>query len=46
MIEPNMATMLSFVLTDADVSRDELQPMLSRAADASFNCMCARMGTQ
>ena len=44
MIEPNMATMLSFVLTDADVSRDELQPMLSRAADASFNCMCARMG--
>lgn len=39
MIEPNMATMLSFILTDVDVPQAELQRMLSRAADASFNCM-------
>ena len=37
MIEPNMATMLAFVLTDVPMPRDALQPMLRRAADASFN---------
>ena len=33
----DMATMLAFVLTDVAVPRAELQAMLARAADASFN---------
>ena len=37
MIEPDMATMLAFVLTDVAVPREALRPMLRRAADASFN---------
>lgn len=37
MIEPDMATMLAFVLTDVAVPCDALRPMLRRAADASFN---------
>ena len=37
MIHPNMATMLAFVMTDAEVATDELQEMLKDAADASFN---------
>lgn len=39
MIHPNMATMLSFVVTDAAIPRDELIPMVRRAADASFNAI-------
>lgn len=39
MIGPNMATMLCYMITDADVEGLDLQPMLKRAADASFNCM-------
>ena len=39
MIEPNMATMLSFVLTDIAVPRPALQQMLSRITDESFNCI-------
>ncbi len=39
MIHPNMATMLAFVATDAPLTHDELQPMLKRAADRSFNCI-------
>ena len=39
MIEPNMATMLAFVLTDVAIPRGEMQRMLRAAADASFNCM-------
>ena len=39
MIEPDMATMLSYVLTDVAVPRELLQPMLRRVAAASFNCM-------
>lgn len=38
MIEPDMATMLAFVLTDVAMPREQLQPMLRRAADVSFNC--------
>jgi glutamate N-acetyltransferase/amino-acid N-acetyltransferase len=34
MLAPNMATMLAFLTTDADVSPAELQPILFRAADA------------
>lgn len=37
MIHPNMATLLAFVLTDAEVAAEELQELLEDAADASFN---------
>jgi glutamate N-acetyltransferase / amino-acid N-acetyltransferase len=39
MIGPNMATMLAFVCTDAKVAPLELQGLLRRAADRSFNCI-------
>jgi glutamate N-acetyltransferase/amino-acid N-acetyltransferase len=37
MIHPRMATMLSFITTDADVRPRELQHMLRQAARVSFN---------
>lgn len=37
MIMPNMATMLSFVLTDAQISFPELQDALRKATDRTFN---------
>ena len=37
MIQPNMATMLSFILTDAAVEAAPLRRMLKRAVDRSFN---------
>ncbi len=39
MIEPNLATMLVYILTDIAVPRTELRPMLARACDASFNAI-------
>jgi glutamate N-acetyltransferase/amino-acid N-acetyltransferase len=39
MIEPNLATMLVYVLTDLVVPRDALRSMLTRAVDVSFNCI-------
>ena len=39
MIRPDMATMLGFVATDARVSRTNLNAMLRRVADRSFNCI-------
>ena len=39
MIHPNMATMLAFVATDAPLAAPELQLMLRRVADRSFNCI-------
>ena len=39
MIHPNMATMLSFVTTDAAVDKAFLQATLKEVADASFNMM-------
>jgi glutamate N-acetyltransferase/amino-acid N-acetyltransferase len=39
MIAPNMATMLAFLTTDADVSRDELQRVLKDAVDRTFNTL-------
>ena len=39
MIAPNMATMLAFLTTDADVPRDMLQAMLKAASDATFNTL-------
>lgn len=37
MIHPNMATMLGFVMTDAAITPELLQPWLTQAVDASFN---------
>ena len=37
MIEPNMATMLVYVLTDLKVAREELRAALQRAVETSFN---------
>ncbi|MSU23510.1 MAG: bifunctional ornithine acetyltransferase/N-acetylglutamate synthase [Opitutus sp.] len=37
MLEPNLATMLVYLLTDLAVPRAELRAMLARAIDASFN---------
>ena len=39
MIHPNMATMLSFVATDAPVSCEALEAMLRFAVNKSFNCI-------
>lgn len=39
MIEPNLATMLVYLLTDVAVPRRELRAMLARAVDASFNAI-------
>lgn len=39
MIEPNMGTLLAFVVTDLVVERDDLDRALREAADVSFNCM-------
>ncbi len=37
MIHPNLATMLCFVTTDADLESKQLQSALRKAVDASFN---------
>jgi len=39
MIHPNMATMLSFVATDAPVSCEALEAILRYAVNRSFNCI-------
>ena len=39
MVEPNMATMLVFLLTDADIDRQTLRDMLPSAVNQSFNCI-------
>jgi glutamate N-acetyltransferase / amino-acid N-acetyltransferase len=39
MIEPDMATMLAYVVTDADVPADALGPMFRRVVDRTFNCL-------
>ncbi len=39
MIEPNMATMLAFVCTDAAAAPAELKAALKASADQSFNCV-------
>ena len=39
MIEPDLATMLVYLLTDLAVPRDALRAMLARAVDGSFNCI-------
>jgi len=37
MIMPDMATMLAFITTDAEIDRHALQDMLKKAVDKSFN---------
>lgn len=39
MIHPNMATMLAFLATDAPISQSDLQSVLARTADKTFNCI-------
>ena len=39
MIQPDMATMLCFVFTDAKLPAKVLQSLLAPSSDASFNCM-------
>jgi glutamate N-acetyltransferase/amino-acid N-acetyltransferase len=39
MIEPNMATMLAYIMTDADLPLQVMRPMLRRAVDRSFNAI-------
>ena len=39
MIAPNMATMLAFLTTDADVSRALMEKALKAASDATFNTL-------
>ncbi|MED3662533.1 bifunctional ornithine acetyltransferase/N-acetylglutamate synthase [Ureibacillus sp. FSL K6-8385] len=39
MIEPNMATMLAFITTDANIESDVLQKALSEITDVTFNCI-------
>jgi glutamate N-acetyltransferase/amino-acid N-acetyltransferase len=39
MLEPNMATMLAFVATDAHVSEAMLKQLVKEVADESFNCV-------
>ncbi|MCR9093392.1 MAG: bifunctional glutamate N-acetyltransferase/amino-acid acetyltransferase ArgJ [bacterium] len=39
MIEPNMATMLSYLATDAKIAPKTLQGMLRRVADRTYNCL-------
>ncbi len=40
MIAPHMATMLSFITTDAAVAAPDLQRLLQDAVSKSFNCIC------
>ncbi len=39
MIKPNMATMLAFIATDANITQEVLDEMLKDIAEQSFNCI-------
>jgi glutamate N-acetyltransferase/amino-acid N-acetyltransferase len=39
MIQPDMATMLCFVFTDAAIERAALQELVSRSVETTFNCV-------
>jgi glutamate N-acetyltransferase/amino-acid N-acetyltransferase len=39
LIEPNMATMLVYLMTDAELPKAALHPMLRQVVDRTFNCM-------
>ena len=39
MIEPNMATLITLLFTDAVVAADDLDPIFRRVIDRTFNCV-------
>jgi len=39
MVKPDMATMLSYIMTDAEISREALKKALRSASEVSFNAM-------
>ena len=39
MIQPDMATMLCFIFTDAAIERAALQELVARSVDTTFNCV-------
>jgi glutamate N-acetyltransferase/amino-acid N-acetyltransferase len=39
MIEPNMATMLVYLMTDAELPKAAMKPLLKGVVDRTFNCM-------
>ncbi len=39
MIEPDMATMLTFIFTDAEIASDALDPIVRRVIDRTFNAV-------
>jgi len=39
MIEPKMATMLVYLMTDAELPKAALRPLLRRVVDRTFNCV-------
>ncbi|MEY2445539.1 MAG: glutamate N-acetyltransferase / amino-acid N-acetyltransferase [Ilumatobacteraceae bacterium] len=39
MIEPNMATMITLLFTDAAISAEDLDPIFRRTIDRTFNCV-------
>ena len=39
MLAPNMATMLAFLTTDADIETEQMRSILRDAVDRSFNCL-------
>ncbi len=39
MIEPDMATMLTFIFTDADIAAEQLDPIVRRVIDTTFNAV-------
>ncbi len=39
MIEPNMATLLGYVVTDAAIPRDEMEGVFKRVVDVTFNSL-------
>ncbi|GAB7030206.1 bifunctional glutamate N-acetyltransferase/amino-acid acetyltransferase ArgJ [Streptomyces sp. NPDC021749] len=39
MLEPNMATMLAYLFTDAELAADDLDTALRTAVDRSFHCL-------
>jgi glutamate N-acetyltransferase / amino-acid N-acetyltransferase len=39
MIEPDMATLLTYFVTDAQIAKEDLDPIFARVMDQTFNCL-------
>ncbi len=39
MIEPNMATLITLLFTDANLTADQVRPIFTRVMDRTFNCV-------